>query len=111
MIVNRLIASVLLITIFVGSAFSQESLSGKEEKQMLEKAEFYYEDDESKNIPKALNLFEKLSANKPEDPYYKLMKGICYTYFKNKKGDALKTLLEVKELQLSTSYSKRWGNR
>lgn len=86
----------LLITMSFGTVFSQEALSSKEEKQMLEKAEFYYEDEESKNIPKALSLFEKLSANKPNDPYYKLMKGICYTHFKNKKELALSTLIEVK---------------
>jgi len=87
----------LLITMSFGAVFSQETLSSKEEKQMLEKAEFYFEDEESKNVPKALSLFEKLSANKPSDPYYKLMKGICYTHFKNKKELALSTLLEVKD--------------
>ena len=97
MIVNKLLPTILLITMIVGSVFSQEAISSKEEKQMLEKAEFYFEDEESKNIPKALSLFEKLSSNKPNDPYFKLMKGICYTHFKTKKEDALKTLLEVKE--------------
>ena len=87
----------LLITMSFGTVFSQETLSSKEEKQMLEKAEFYFEDEESKNVPKALSLFEKLSVNKPNDPYYKLMKGICYTHFKNKKELALSTLLEVKD--------------
>ena len=81
----------------VNSGYSQDKLSGKEEKQMLEKAEFYYDDDESKNIPKALKLFEKLAKNKPSDPYYRLMEGICYSYFKNRKEEALKVLLEVKE--------------
>ncbi len=98
MIIKPYITLVLLITIFVSPTFSQDKLSGKQEKQMLEKAEFYYEDEDSKNIPKALKLFQKLSDNKPSDPYYKLMVGICYTYFKNKKEDALKTLKEVKQI-------------
>ncbi|MDF1671865.1 MAG: hypothetical protein P1U41_00030 [Vicingaceae bacterium] len=97
MFVNKILSTTLFITMLVGSVFSQETISSKDEKKMLEKAEFYYEDEENKNIPKALSIFEKLSTNKPNDPYYKLMKGICYTYFKNKRGDALKTLLDVKE--------------
>ncbi len=100
MIVNKILSTTLFITMLVGSVFSQEAISSKDEKKMLEKAEFYYEDEESKNIPKALSIFEKLSANKPNDPYYKLMKGICFTYFKNKRDDALKTLLEIKEQNL-----------
>ncbi|MCB0401234.1 MAG: PD40 domain-containing protein [Flavobacteriales bacterium] len=88
----------MLIITVVGSVFSQEKLSGKDEKQILEKAEFYYEDEDGKNIPKALELFEQLQKNKPEDPYYKLMVGICYTYFKNRKEDALLKLKEVKTI-------------
>ena len=90
---------IILLTIFSGTAsFSQNKMSAKDEKQMLEKAEFYYEDGNSRNIPKALKLFEKLSENDPEDPYYKLMIGICNTYFKDRKKDALGQLLDIKEL-------------
>ncbi len=96
MIIKKYIASVLLIILASGSVYSQDKLSGKEEKQILEKAEYYYEDDDSKNIPKALKLFEKLAKNKPTDPYYKLMTGICYSYFKHRKQEALETLLSVK---------------
>ncbi|MBL4667987.1 MAG: PD40 domain-containing protein, partial [Flavobacteriales bacterium] len=96
MVIKKYTIAVLLIMLFVGSAYSQDKLSGKEEKQILEKAEFYYDDADSKNVPKALKLFEKLLKNKPEDPYYKLMTGICYTYFKNRKTEALKSLLKVK---------------
>ncbi|MDG1475929.1 MAG: hypothetical protein P8Q14_02165 [Vicingaceae bacterium] len=96
MVVRKKIVLLLLITLLGGSAFSQGELSGKDEKNMLEKAEFYYDDEDGKNIPKALKLFERLSKSKPEDPYYNLMVGICYSYFKNKKEDALKKLLEVK---------------
>lgn len=98
MVVKKCIAIVMLITCIVSPAFSQDKLSGKEEKNILEKAEFYYEDEEGQNIPKALKLFEQLQQNKPEDPYYKLMVGICYTYFKTKKEAALTTLKEVKSL-------------
>lgn len=96
MIIKKYITSVLLIILASGSVCSQETLSGKEEKKILEKAEYYYEDEESKNISKALKLFEKLSKNKPTDPYYKLMTGICYSYFKHRKAEALETLLAVK---------------
>ncbi|PCJ24896.1 MAG: hypothetical protein COA97_08740 [Flavobacteriales bacterium] len=97
MVIKKIAITLLLVMLVVNSAYSQDKLSGKEEKQMLEKAEFYYIDDESKNIPKALKLFEKLSKNKPEDPYYKLMTGICFSFFKNRKAEALEVLLNVKE--------------
>lgn len=77
--------------------FAQETLSSKDEKSLLTKAESYYFDEDLQNIPKALELFEQLARNKPNDPYYKLMEGICYTYFKNKKGIALEKLLAVKK--------------
>lgn len=100
MIVNKYISILLLIMFSVNFAYSQEKLSSKDEKQMLEKAEFYFEDEEGRNLSKALTLFEKLSANKPNDPYFKLMKGICYTHFKNKKSEALQVLLEVQDQNL-----------
>lgn len=97
MIIKKYLTTLLLIILVVNSAYSQGKLSSKEEKQMLERAEFYYDDDDSKNIPKALKLFEKLSNNNPSDPYYRLMVGICYSFFKNRKEEALSALLEVKE--------------
>ncbi len=98
MVIKKHAVTLLLTILVVSSGYSQEKLSSKEEKNILEKAEFYYDEEggETRNIPKALKLFEKLSKNKPEDPYYKLMIGICYSYFKTKKEEALKTLLEVK---------------
>ena len=96
MIVRRGVILFLLIILTGGVAFSQGELSGKDEKNMLEKAEFYYHDDDGKNIPKALKIFEKLSKSRPEDPYYNLMVGICYSFFKHKKEGALKKLLSVK---------------
>lgn len=96
MVIRKFVVLFLLIIMTVGSVFSQDKLSGKDEKKILEKAEFYYHDDDGKNVPKALKLFERLSKNKPEDPYYNLMVGICYSFFKNKKEDALKKLLSVK---------------
>ncbi len=96
MVIRKNIFLLLLITLFGGTVFSQGQLSSKDEKNILEKAEFYYEDEDGKNIPKALKLFERLSKSKPEDPYYNLMVGICYSYFKNKKEDALTKLLSVK---------------
>ncbi|MGB0887019.1 MAG: hypothetical protein ACPGSL_02750 [Vicingaceae bacterium] len=88
--------SILLLSIFIsGSLFSQK-LSSKEENKLLEAAEYYYEDEESQNLPKALKLFEKLLKNKPSDPYYKLMTGICYSYLKHEKEKSLEMLLAVK---------------
>ena len=98
MVAKKSVLVLLLTIVIVNSAFSQEKLSGKKEKQLLEKAEYYYDDEDSKNIPKALKLFEKLAKNKPTDPYYRLMTGICYSYFKYRKQEALETLLKVKEV-------------
>jgi tetratricopeptide (TPR) repeat protein len=97
MIIKKYITALLLIILSIGSAFSQDApLKGNKEKQMLENAEYYYSDEEGENFPKALILFEKLLKNKPNDLYYKLMVGICYTHFKNRKKEALESLLEVK---------------
>lgn len=96
--INRILTLLLLtIGITVNSVVAQESISGKDEKKLLEAAESYYFDEDLQNIPKALEIFTKLSKNKPSDPYYKLMEGICYTYFKDKKELALTKLKEVKQ--------------
>ncbi|MCC7331959.1 MAG: PD40 domain-containing protein [Flavobacteriales bacterium] len=87
----------LFLLLTITNSFSQATLSSKEEKDLLKKAESYYYDEEAQNIPKALEFFKTLSENKPNDPYYKLMEGICYTHFKHKKDIALTKLLEVKE--------------
>jgi len=55
----------LLITLTFGSVFSQGLLTQKQENNALEKAEFYFHEEESKSIPKALKLFEQLSKNNP----------------------------------------------
>jgi hypothetical protein len=87
----------LLMFLTTGSMVAQNTLTGKQEKDLLQKAESYYYDEELQNIPKALEFFQELAKNKPEDPYYRLMEGICYTHFRNKKELALSKLLEVKQ--------------
>lgn len=98
MIKNNLSLTLLLIILTVTSLFAQNKLSSKQEKSMVDKAEFYFEDGDYQNIPKSLDLFEKLEANKPDDPYYKLMVGICYTYFKDKKHLSIDKLFEVQKI-------------
>ncbi|MDB3887439.1 hypothetical protein N9344_00640, partial [bacterium] len=90
--------SFLLTILFIGTLFSQDKLSSKDENLMLEQAEYLYGDENVKNYAKALELFEKLEKNKPNDPYYKLMIGICYSHFPEKKELAIEKLKEVKEL-------------
>lgn len=94
---NFYIQMFLLMFLTTSILNAQNTLTSKDEKEKLQKAEAFYFDDEQQNIPKALELFEELSKNKPSDPYYRLMEGICYTYFRNKKDLALSILLEVKE--------------
>lgn len=88
----------LLFTGFFAILNAQEKLSSKDEKQLLEKAELYFEAGDFQNIPQATEFFEQLEANKPNDPYYKLMVGICYTYFLDKKATSITKLLEVKKM-------------
>lgn len=98
MIKNIFYTQLLLLMFLTSNVLSaQNTISNKDEKDMLQKAESFYFDDEQQNIPKALEYFEQLSNNKPNDPYYRLMEGICYTYFRDKKDLALSILLEVKE--------------
>lgn len=94
---NFYIQLLLLMFLTTSVLRAQNTLSSKDEKAMLQKAESYYFDEDQQNIPKALELFEELSKNKPNDPYYRLMEGICYTFFRNKKTLALSKLLEVKQ--------------
>ncbi|PJC63216.1 MAG: hypothetical protein CO022_00405 [Flavobacteriales bacterium CG_4_9_14_0_2_um_filter_32_27] len=111
MIILKKIGYIILFFSFIQSAFAQEKLSSKEEKQIIEKAELYFEEGDFQNIPQATELFEKLEANKPTDPYFKLMVGICYTYFKDKKAISITKLKEVKEMNpefnLVNSYLAR----
>lgn len=91
----------IFLLVFVGflqPIVAQEKLSSKDEKQLLEKAELYFEAGDFQNIPQATEFFEQLEANKPNDPYYKLMVGICYTYFLDKKQTAITKLQEVKAM-------------
>lgn len=97
MIKFKFLLPIFCLFLCVKFTFAQEALSSKDEKSTLAMAESYYFDEDLQNIPKALELFQQLAANKPNDPYYKLMEGICYTFFKNKKGIALEKLLAVKE--------------
>jgi len=95
MIIIRNLLATLLIILLTNTVFSQDKLSKNEESKMLEKAEHYFEDEEDKNTLKALGLFEQLLANKPADPYYLLMVGICELDFLDKRADALEKLLKV----------------
>lgn len=97
MIVIRNVFAVLLIILLTNIAFSQDKLSKSEETKKLDQAERYFEDEEAKNYSKALVLFEELLANKPSDPYYQLMVGICELNFLDKRADALVKLLKVSE--------------
>tara|TARA_R110001592_G_scaffold6720_5_gene36133 strand:- start:2584 stop:5367 length:2784 start_codon:yes stop_codon:yes gene_type:complete len=97
MIKFKFLLPLFLSFLTVNFVYGQETLSAKDEKSILQKAESYYFDEDLQNIPKALEFFKQLAESKPNDPYYKLMEGICYTFFKNKKGIALEKLLAVKK--------------
>ena len=78
---------------FLGSLSSQ-TLSKKEERELLDKAEYYYSE---KYYKTAGDFFGDLNKNKPNDPYYKLMLGICYTHIPAKHTSSLELLKDVKK--------------
>ncbi len=90
---NKFIISLLLIILSTNILFAQE-LSKKQEREILEDAEYYYEEE---NFRKALELFEKLAQANPDDIYYRLMVGILYTYRYDKKKEAITYLEDVKK--------------
>lgn len=73
--------------------FSQK-LSKKEEKNLVEKAEYYYQEE---YYTTAQKFFKQLLDNKPEDPYYMMMTGICYIYDKDKRANAIELLTQVRK--------------
>lgn len=84
-----LIASFFTISL----SFSQESISKKEEKILTQKGEAYFNDE---YYFTAATIFERLYKAKPNDLYYQLMVGICYTFLNDKKEESLDYLLDVK---------------
>lgn len=90
----RLLTILLLLNITV-SIKAQESnkLTKKEAKTLLESAESDYED---KNYLNALDKYIQLNEYKPEDLYYKLMTGICYTYDPDQKHKSIEIIEQVK---------------
>jgi hypothetical protein len=90
---NKFVLFLLSIILSTNIICSQE-LSKKQEREMLEDAEYYYEEE---NYPKALEIFEKLAAANPNDVYYRLMVGILYTYRYDKKKEAISYLEDVKK--------------
>ncbi len=85
----------VVLLLLAASPLLSQNLSKKQEKELAEKAEYYYGEG---YYMTALNAFEKLSKNKPKDPYYKLMTGICYSYDKKNRSKAIDYLLEVRKM-------------
>jgi len=90
----RLLTISLLLIISINvSAQEDKNLTKKEAKVMLEKAELNFSD---KNYIEALNQFTQLYNYKPNDLYYKLMMGICYTYDPAQKQKSIEIIEQVK---------------
>ncbi|GAB4256573.1 MAG: OmpA family protein [Vicingaceae bacterium] len=88
-------AFVLLLITSINIIAQDESttLTKKKEKYLLEQAETNYEDG---NYFDALEQFKQLYEHKPNDLYYKLMMGICYTYNPEEKQKAIEIIEQVK---------------
>ncbi len=90
---QKFIITLVTFFIFTSPIFAQESINKKEENELLKKAEAFYEDE---NYTAAAANFEKLNANKSKDLYYKMMKGICYTFIPEKQKESIGILTDVK---------------
>ncbi|PCJ22963.1 MAG: hypothetical protein COA97_12595 [Flavobacteriales bacterium] len=86
------ISLLLIITINVYSQDGKK-LTKKEAKVMEEKADLNFEE---KNYIQALDQFIQLYEYKPNDLYYKLMMGICYTYDPAQKHKSIEIIEQVK---------------
>ena len=60
----------------------------------MQKGEAYYNDEYYQT---AATIFERLNKANPEDLYYKLMVGICYSFLNDKKEESLDYLLDVQK--------------
>ncbi len=89
----------LIVTVLSLNLNAQEGqLSKKEVKQLEKDGEFFFEKEDYEG---ALVYFSQLLANKPNDSYYNLVVGICYTYDPDQSGEALQYLEKSKELNPS----------
>ncbi|MEQ8324207.1 MAG: hypothetical protein RIC15_04505 [Vicingaceae bacterium] len=96
MILRR--TSLLLLGIFVClQSFGQggEILDKKEIKQLERDGELFYEDQE---YEKALRYFLQLHEIEPNNPYYNLVIGICYTYIPGAVDNSFPYLEKAKNL-------------
>jgi len=64
MVIKNSVILLVLITLVVSFVFYQRELSGKDEERTLEKYEFYYSDEDSKNYFKVPKIFDKPSKTK-----------------------------------------------
>jgi tetratricopeptide (TPR) repeat protein len=76
-------------------AQSGEIINKKEQRRVLEEGEYFYEEG---NYLKALEHFKKLEAVDPNDLYYKLVIGICYSYKVDEKQKSIEYLENVQQL-------------
>lgn len=64
-------------------------------KKLEKEGEAYYE---AEKYEKALKYFLQLNEIKPNDPYYNLVLGICYSYYPDEREQSLVYLSKAKEL-------------
>ncbi len=91
---KNITTSLIFIAIISSNLFAQEVFSKKEVKLLTQKGEGYYNDG---YYSTAATIFERLNKANPNDLYYELMIGICYTFLTDKKEESLTYLLDVKK--------------
>jgi len=87
--------TLVILILFCFNAFSQkqEELSFFSSKKVLNKAEGNFENN---NYLDALSQFKQLLNYDPDNSYYKLMSGICYSYDPYQKNKSISLIKEVK---------------
>ncbi len=91
----QLLGCFLFIYLVQISAQTGELPSNKQLRVMEEEGEFYFEE---KKYDKALEYFLQLESADPNNSFYKLIIGICYSYSPDQKDKSIEYLEKVKEM-------------
>jgi tetratricopeptide (TPR) repeat protein len=107
---NYLFLCSFLLFGFAVQSFAQggEIINKKEQRQVLEEGEYYYEEG---NYLKALEYFKKLEEVDPNDLYYKLVIGICYSHKVDEKKKSIEYLENVQQLNPDFNEAKLYLGR
>ena len=96
-LLRTIVICLLTASLFVSGLHAQDgnTYTKKEVKQLEKDGEFFFE---KGDYAGALEYFLPLQEYNPEEPYYNLVVGICYTYDPDNKDKSLEYLDIAKQL-------------